>query len=236
MVIKPIKPKRVADQVFEQLRELIYKGRFQPGERLAPERNLAMSMDVSRTSIRLAISKLVDLGMLEHIHGEGVFVSSQGGSAGPSLSDMLSSKEASISEVLEVRLGLECNAAELAAKRASVEDLESLKKTIDDMAIEMERDGSISTNSDTAFHMGVIFSSKNQVLIHLMRYFYDSLFVGIKTNLLHMNKKAVTHEDVVGHHREIYEMISKRDSEGAGMAMEKHLRYVKEYFSKYGDE
>ena len=44
MQLKPIRPKRIADQVFEQIRELIYKGEFKPGQQILPERELAMSL------------------------------------------------------------------------------------------------------------------------------------------------------------------------------------------------
>ncbi len=57
MTLKPIKPKRVSDQVFEQLRELIYKGEFKPGAQIPPERDLAASMEVSRTSVPLSVHR-----------------------------------------------------------------------------------------------------------------------------------------------------------------------------------
>ncbi len=54
--IKPIKPKRISDQVFDQIRELIYRGTLKPGEKLMTERELAQAMNVSRTTIRDAFS------------------------------------------------------------------------------------------------------------------------------------------------------------------------------------
>jgi GntR family transcriptional repressor for pyruvate dehydrogenase complex len=39
--LKPINPKRISDQVFDQLRELIFRGDFQPGEKIMTERELA---------------------------------------------------------------------------------------------------------------------------------------------------------------------------------------------------
>ena len=64
MNIKPIRPKRISDQVFEQIRELIYKGEFRPGQQIPAERELAISMAVSRTSVRNAINKMVAMGLL----------------------------------------------------------------------------------------------------------------------------------------------------------------------------
>ena len=57
--LKPISPKRISDQVFDQLRELIFRGDFQPGQKIMTERELATALNVSRNSVREAINKLV---------------------------------------------------------------------------------------------------------------------------------------------------------------------------------
>ena len=64
--LKPVSVKRVSDQVFEQLRDLIFRGELKPGEKIMPERNLSEALGVSRTTVRNAINKLVVLGLLEH--------------------------------------------------------------------------------------------------------------------------------------------------------------------------
>lgn len=76
MNIRPIKPSRISSQVFEQIRELIYKGVFKPQQQIPPERDLATSMEVSRTSVRNAINRLVKIGLLKQVQGQGTFVSS----------------------------------------------------------------------------------------------------------------------------------------------------------------
>ena len=47
MPIKPIKPKKISDQAFDQIRELIYRGKLKPGDRVMAERELARAMQVS---------------------------------------------------------------------------------------------------------------------------------------------------------------------------------------------
>ena len=59
-----------------QLLDLIQRRVVDAGERLPPERDLAASLGVSRSSVREAISALVTLGVLEARHGAGVFVTS----------------------------------------------------------------------------------------------------------------------------------------------------------------
>ena len=231
MNLKPIKPKRISDQVFEQLRELIYKGEFKAGQQILPERELALSMAVSRTSVRNAIAKLVTLGLLEHRQGQGTFVSSPENRDGNPLASFMNTDEATLADLLEVRMGLECNAARLAALRASENDLRAMEKSLEEMMEDLASSGRIGAGSDSAFHMAIVFATKNPVLIHLMRNFYDFLFIGVKknlTNMFYMDRSAL--DDVIIHHRRIYEEIQQRSPDGAFDAMFTHIKYVQDYF------
>jgi GntR family transcriptional regulator, transcriptional repressor for pyruvate dehydrogenase complex len=230
MNLKPIKPKRISDQVFEQIRELIYKGEFKSGEQILPERELAMSMAVSRTSVRNAINKLVTMGLLEHRQGQGTFVSAPDNRQGNPLAAAMATDEATLDDLLEVRMGLECNAALLAAQRATDVDLKAIEKSLQEMEEDLAATDKIGTGADAAFHMAVTFSTKNPVLIHLMRNFYDFLFIGIKKNLTHMYMDRSALEAVIIHHRAIFKAIRERSAQGAFEAMQTHIRYVQDYF------
>lgn len=231
--IRPIKPKRVSSLVFEQLRELIYKGTFKPGQQIPPERELAASMEVSRTSVRNALDKLIKLGLLWQTQGQGTFVGSPENRYGNPLAAAMATDEATFFDLLEVRMGLECNAARLAAQRATDSDIRAMQKSLDEMADDLAGTGMISTAADTSFHMAVTFSTKNPVLIHLTRNFYDFLFVGIKKNLAHMVETRTAYTDVLEQHRDILRHIKGREPEKAYEAMHRHLTYVQEFFEKH---
>jgi len=66
--------RRLHEDVAEQLRDAIFDGRFQPGEKLQPERELAEQFQVNRTSIREAIKVLEGQGLVSVRHGDGVTV------------------------------------------------------------------------------------------------------------------------------------------------------------------
>ncbi len=230
MNLKPIKPKRISDQVFEQIRELIYKGDFKPGQQILPERELAVSMAVSRTSVRNAINKLVTMGLLEHRQGQGTFVSSPDNREGNPLAAAMATDEATLDDLLEVRLGLECTAAMLAAQRATDTDLKAMQKSLEEMEEDLATTDKIGTGPDAAFHMAVTFSTKNPVLIHLMRNFYDFLFIGIKKNLTHMYTDQDALKEVIVHHRAIFDAIQRRSPQDAFDAMSTHINFVQEFF------
>ncbi|TKB27099.1 FadR family transcriptional regulator [Desulfopila sp. IMCC35006] len=233
MDIRPIRPKRVSSQVFEQLRELIYRGAFKPEQQFPPERDLAASMQVSRTSVRNAIDKLVNLGLLNHIQGHGTFVSSPEAREGHPLSDLMTTDEATYTDLLEVRMGLECNAAKLAATRATAQDLAGIRDCLEEMAADLATTNAISTAADAAFHMAVAFSTKNPVQLNLTRSFYDFLYIGIKKNLARMKDNEFAYQEVLEQHRTIYRHIVDREPQKAHDAMRAHILFVQDYFARH---
>jgi len=229
IALKPIKPKRISDQVFEQIRELIFRGQLKPGEQLMPERELAEAMSVSRTTVRNAINKLVVLGLLEQKQGQGTFVLSPDKRQGNPLAAAMEATDATLDDLLEVRLGLECNAAALAARRAGVSDIQFLENSIHEMAREV-KSGRLGTQGDVSFHMAISYATKNPVQIYLMKNFYDFLFVGIKKNLLHLYQDPANLEIILSHHQRICDTICKHDPQAAFQAMHDHINYVQNFF------
>src|SRR4051794_1405788 len=64
------------DQIAARLIALITERRLQAGDRLPPERELATTMGVSRSSLREALRALAMLGLTEMRHGAGTYVTS----------------------------------------------------------------------------------------------------------------------------------------------------------------
>ena len=82
---KPVQPKKISDQVFEQLRDMIFRGSAQAPGPAPPERDLAQQMGVSRPTVRNAVGRLVSLGLVEQRQGQGTFVANHhdGGERNP---------------------------------------------------------------------------------------------------------------------------------------------------------
>ena len=76
-MLKPIRHRKISDQIFEQLRDMIYRGEFQPGQRLMSERELAERFAVGRPTVREAVLKLVDQGLIQSRRGVGTFVADE---------------------------------------------------------------------------------------------------------------------------------------------------------------
>jgi GntR family transcriptional repressor for pyruvate dehydrogenase complex len=229
MKLKPIKLKKISDQVFEQLRESIFRGEIKAGEQLMPERDLALALEVSRTSVRNAINRLVVMGLLEQKQGQGTFVRQPQLQPKNPLAAAIQTQNATLEDLLEFRMGLECNAAFLAAQRALEKDMAFLEKSLEEMKSEVAS-GGLGTEADVSFHMAVAYATQNPIQVHLMRLFYDYLFVGIKENLAHLYKERSNIEHILRQHTDIFGAIRSREPERAFHAMQCHINFVLEFF------
>jgi GntR family transcriptional repressor for pyruvate dehydrogenase complex len=227
--LKPISPKRISDQVFDQLRELIFRGDFQPGQKIMTERELAKALNVSRNSVREAINKLVTLRFLEQRQGQGTFVRSIDDAVKIPLATVMETQDASLIDLMEMRMGIECVAASLAAQRANPSDLESIERAIG----EMEHDtggGGLGTEGDLAFHMAIASATKNPLQVYIMKNVSDFLHVGIRENLLHLYEEPDNIVEILKQHRAIFTAIRSGDADAAYSAMKTHINFVIRFF------
>ena len=231
--LTPIKPKRISDQVFDQLRELIFRGEFKAGEKILTERELAEAFGVSRTSVRDAINKLVVMGLLDQKQGQGTFVRSPESKEKSVLATMVESQNASITDLLEVRMGLECNAAALAASRAVEKDFQFMEKSIEEMQKEV-KSGRLGNEADASFHMAIAYATNNPLQVFIMKNFYDFLFTGIKVNLEGLYKVPGNIVTILNQHQDIYQAIREHNPEAAHGAMQLHINFVYNFFGGQG--
>lgn len=229
--LKPIKPKRIADQVFEQLRDLIFRGSLKPGQRLPPERDLAEKFGVSRPSVKVAINKLVSMGLLVQRQGQGTFVRSHKSRyLHNPLREVLEEQEISILDLLEVRLGLEVQGVALAAMRATEEDIRAIETCVQDMLSKVD-EGLVGSDEDVSFHMTIAYATKNPAQILLMKNFYDLLFYGIRESRFYLHE-AGNLPTMGQQHSEILQAIINKDPGQAQACMERHIRFVMDFCHK----
>ena len=79
----PVRGKSLSGQTEEILVERIKNGIYPPESQIPPENKLAAEFDVSRSTIRTAISTLVERGLLVRRHGLGTFVSQRSSLSNP---------------------------------------------------------------------------------------------------------------------------------------------------------
>jgi GntR family transcriptional repressor for pyruvate dehydrogenase complex len=174
------------------------------------------------------------MGLLEQKQGQGTFVRSPGSSEKNILGTLVESQEASISDLLEVRRGLECNAAALAASRGVEKDFQFMRKSIEEMQKEVDS-GRLGSEADAAFHMAIAYATNNPLQVFIMKNFYDFLFTGIKVNLEGLYKVPGNISTILQQHEAIFEAIRSKDSQAAYQAMKRHIDFVYDFFEGQGE-
>ena len=121
-----------AARVLTFFRDRLLSGELKAGDRLLPERELALALDVSRPVLREALRSLAMLGLLDIQHGRGAFVRSADASVlGQALTLCLAPEPNILDDVLQARIAIECQAIRLACERASERDLQAIAGTLD---------------------------------------------------------------------------------------------------------
>jgi len=191
--------------VFEALRQAILDGVLEPGERLM-EVQLAEELGVSRTPVREAIRKLELAGFVVMIPRRGAYVAD------------ISLKE--VSEVFEIRGALEALAAELAAERASEEELENLERMLVEIGKAIDtRDVELLIDLDTRFHDALFKASRNERLCQILSSLREQIQRFRTQTLSHPSRMRVALEE----HRRIVEALAARDGDLARRLAMEHI-------------
>ncbi len=176
-MLKPIGKQRVAEEIVQQLRSLILRGVYGIGDKLPPERKLAEDLGVNRASLREAIKSLEQMGLVKTRQGDGTRVLPFMETAGVELVSHLVTGTADgipnadvLFDVLEFRRIFARDVAELAAERATAEDI----NRIEDIAKKADADVSPDEmlKLDFEFYVELTRVARNrvfQLLINTMR-------------------------------------------------------------------
>ena len=227
-LFKKIRPKKLSEEIVEQIQARISDGQLKPGERIPSERNLASVLGVSRPSVREAIMMLEAMGMLESRQGGGTYVRSLTESPlGSPLAEMIEKDPKLLNDLMEVRIGLECWSASLAASRATDEDIKKIGSYLDEMRHSV-KDG-WDPKMDSQFHYAIATATHNTMQLHILNTVHG-LFVATIEVALHRfySSQPKYMEILFGQHQAIYDNIADRNPDGARNAMADHLQWVQE--------
>jgi DNA-binding FadR family transcriptional regulator len=215
-------------QVSRQLRQSIFNGEYQPGQRLPNERNLADVFGVSRIIIREAIWDLKRSGLVEIKRGAhgGAFVQEMKHDAVTSvMADVLSLTNVRPADIMEVRLLIEPAVATVAAQRASKADLWEMKKYLEPVPKEHTDE---YVRWQIGFHRLVAKASHNPLyglLSNILLDFAEDMILSLKP------KDRVYHD--ITSHPAILEKLSQRDAAGVNKLFYEHLLEIKPSFDDW---
>lgn len=214
-------PRGLAHALAGVLKARILDGTLAPGDRVPTETELEAEFGVSRTVVREAVTRLRAAGLIETFQGRGSFVLSAPEPAAPADGFAIRDR-GDLAHVMELRIGIEGEAAALAAARRSPDQLRSLTRALDAFTRASPQE---TVEADFAFHAAVATASGNPYLGQVLS------MLGARSILLHRTLVAEGHDltDAEHHHQLVYEhaavrdAIARSDPDGARSAMRSHL-------------
>ncbi|WP_366248040.1 FadR/GntR family transcriptional regulator [Terribacillus aidingensis] len=234
MKYNQIKPKKIYEQVADELLALIKNGDLKPGEKLASVTQLAENFNVGRSAIREALATLRAMGLVEMKQGEGTYVKAfePEGIVYPLQHVLLMSGE-DRAELMEVRNILETGIAASAALNRSEEDLEQMEKALKEMKA-YTGDPEKGERADLAFHMIIARAANNKLLLRLMHHVSDLTAESMReTRQICLFGENAAPEELNKQHEAILDAIRTKQPEQARLAMVAHLEYVEGVLRNY---
>lgn len=222
----PASPRKsLSVKVVETIASAIENGDYAAGDRLPTEPVLVERFGVSRTVIREAIAALRADGLVESRHGSGVFVL---GPKQPPPLELFSGTTDRISDLieeLEIRIGVEVEAAGLAALRSSPAQEANIQAQVDWFAELVER-GEPTDEADFQFHLAIAAATNNSRFRVFLEQVGRKLIPRVKFKSALGGIDPLPNRDatLLAEHTEVAEAIWARDPERARDAMRKHLQ------------
>jgi GntR family transcriptional regulator, transcriptional repressor for pyruvate dehydrogenase complex len=215
-VFERVQPPTTFEETVERLGTAIRLGILGPGTRLPSERELADQLGISRSTLRQAITTLVQSGHLTSVRGRGggTFVVqepplAEGSPAGPVREDW--------HEVLDLRKAVEVGTVALAAERAGVEDVALMRDCVDRMAAATEFDD--YRRADVRFHIAIAQATGVARLVALMTEVHSD----VSELIAHIAHPPEVLDHSNAEHAQMADAFERHDAEAAVDVLRRHL-------------
>jgi len=229
MKVSPINMKRIYQNIIQQFIEMIRSGELKTGEKLPAERTLTEMFQVSRASLREALSAMEIIGLIEVRPGEGSFVTDL--NIGPfinTISPLFIKNDKMETDLLDFRKLIELECVRLLAAKDDKKHYVRLENPLNMMleAIQNE-DVSKGAEADIAFHKIIFELTENFILMKSAECISCLLQSSVEFNRAKILKDSGNARVLYEQHKQIYEAVSNGDTQTAEQVMEAHLDFVR---------
>ena len=211
---------KVPELVMDSLLKAMEAGTIRVGEELPPERDLAEALGISRNSLRECLAIMSFMGIVENRGNRKILVKNVDRyRKARSLIDLSYSRD-TFEDFMEFRRTNEREIARLACIRATEEDLERLRNSVE----RLEADAT-DFEADVDFHVNLAYASHNTIFAAMLNY-VNSLILELRMRFFELEEY---HGKTAEAHRRIYEAVKARDEELAVYEMGRHLKIIENY-------
>jgi GntR family transcriptional repressor for pyruvate dehydrogenase complex len=206
---------RVANSIVAEIRS----GKYPPGERLPPERELAEDFGVSRPTVREAMIALEIRGIVEARRGSGIYVLEREPVEG-------NEQELDIGpfEVTEARRLFEGESAALAAAIITDEQLDKLESLL--QIIEANTTSEVGERADRDFHIAIAEATRNSAITTVVENLWDMRYKSPMCMKMFDRARDAGVQPRFDDHSKIFKALKARDPQAARAAMRSHLDRV----------
>ncbi len=216
----------LSQRTAETLKKMIVEEhKYKYGEKLPNENELSQELGISRTTLREAIRTLISVGILVVKRGKGTYVSEEIDQYAQEIDvNDFTKNKVTLRDLYEARLIFEPEAAALACKRATDEEIEEILRLGEICQTELKNDpsGQKRIDSESAFHGAILKASHNEFLGHFLPILTNTIQ---KTIELNYNLEIIA-EEAYKDHIMIMNFLKNRDSVGVKSAITIHLHHA----------
>jgi DNA-binding FadR family transcriptional regulator len=214
IVFDPVHAPTTFEETVERLGSAIRLGVLPSGARLPPERDLADQLGISRSTLRQAITTLVQSGHLQSVRGRGggTFVVEE-----PPLAEAHGELRDDWREVLSARAAIETGIVLLASERASASALDQLDELVAVMA--SGPDFETYRRADIGFHIGIAEATGSPRLVALM----TEVQADVSELIAHIAHPTQVLTKSNAEHRRLVQELRRGSGSRAVVLMRRHL-------------
>jgi GntR family transcriptional repressor for pyruvate dehydrogenase complex len=222
--MKITKAATLADELVQRLERQIDSGELPPGSRFPTEKVITDSAGVSRTVVREAFARLAARGLLESRRGSGAFVPAAARYRAFQVAPEEMHEVKDVIKLLEMRMALETEMADLAALRRTDDDILTLRQCLDQMAGAEDMEASV--DADAAFHAAIARATKNEYYSRFMDFLgvrlvpRRALYLRDQSAAAHLSYARSIQRD----HEAIFTAIAAGDQAAARRAARRHMQ------------
>ncbi len=212
----------LSEKIANRLLTLIKEKRLRPGDRLPPERDLALMMKVSRPSLREALRALQMMNIIENRQGSGNYIASlEPEQLVEHLDIVFALDDSTYRDLFQARRILETGIAEMAALHITGEDLARMDESINDAAAAINDAGAF-LEADMELHNLILKAAGNRILPVFMKSINKISVLSRRRTGEDINVRRQTLRD----HRAIVAALREKSPDKARQAMLEHLAHV----------
>lgn len=217
---------KASDKVIEYIETMILAGKLKVDSRLPAERELAQSLNVSRTAVREGIRLLEVMGIVESRQGSGNYIARHfDETLEQVLTIMYALDEMSYEQIREFRDAVERQALVLAVQNADDRGKKELQEHLDGLLHGETEEA--QTESDRMLHLCLVRMSRNRLVIAnylALNRIIDRFIRDVRKRIRDESEEEFqAFQDI---HKQLVDAIVSGDLEKGKSALDRHFSYI----------